>query len=212
MSTPLSGQSCTDQEPDMSEQPIADLEALLDHLRRATDTDEREITVEDLLAAVGRRSFAPMLLLVGVQLFSPLSGIPTFPSLMAVIVSLVAVQMLCGRRYFWLPRWLLARGIDRGSLLRVLGWLDSPARIMDRLLQPRLLPLVRGPAERLTALLCLLLAFGLPITEVVPFSSSMAGLALLAFGLSLAASDGALALIAYLFVAITVTLLAVLWS
>lgn len=196
----------------MSEQHIAGLEALLDHLRRATDTDELEVTVEDLLEAVGRRSFAPMLLLVGVLLFSPLSGIPTFPSLMALIVSLVALQMLCGRRYFWLPRWLLARSLDRERLLQVLGWLDSPARVMDRVLQPRLLPLVRGPAERLIALLCLLLALALPITEVVPFSSSMAGLAFLAFGLSLAAFDGALALVAYLFVATTVMLVAVLWS
>lgn len=71
-------------------------------------------------------------------------------------------------------------------------------------------PLLRRPAERLMVLLCFLLALALPITEVVPFSSSMAGLAFLTFVLSLAALDGALAIVAYLLVASTVTLVAML--
>lgn len=196
----------------MSEQQIAGLQALLDHLRHATDTDQAEVSLETLLEAVGRRAFAPLLLLVGLLLFSPLSGIPTFPTLMALIAGLVSLQMLAGRQDFWLPGWLLARRLDRQRLLQVLTWLDSPARITDRMLRPRLLPLVHGPAERLMALLCFLLALLLPITEVVPFSSSMAGLAFLAFGLSLAAFDGVLALVAYLFVACTLALLALLWT
>jgi hypothetical protein len=57
----------------MSEQQIAGLQALLDHLRRATDTDAAEVSVEALLEAIGRRAFAPMLLLVGVLLFSPVN-------------------------------------------------------------------------------------------------------------------------------------------
>jgi hypothetical protein len=196
----------------MSDHQIGSLGELLVHIRSAADTGERDVTVEDLLEAVGRRSFAPLLLLVGLLLFSPLSGIPTFPSFMALLVSLVTVQMLVGRRYFWLPRLILDRRLDRARLLQVLGWLQSPARVTDRLLRPRLLPLVRGPAARLTALLCFLLALALPITEVVPFSSSMAGVAFLAFGLSLVAFDGALAIAAYLFVGGTATLLVALWG
>lgn len=196
----------------MSEQQIGSLGELLGQIRHAADTDDCEVTVEDLLEAVGRRSFAPLLLLVGVLLFSPLSGIPTFPTLMALIVSLVTVQMLFGRRFFWLPRLILDRRLNRERLLQVLDWLQSPARVTDRLLQPRLLPLVRGPAARLTALLCFLLALALPLTEVVPFSSSLAGVAFIAFGLSLVAFDGALAIVAYLLVGATAALLAVLWA
>lgn len=196
----------------MSEQQIANLEELLDHLRRAAEAGERDVTVERLLEAVGRRSFAPLLLLVGVLLVSPLSGIPTFPTLMGIMVSIVTLQMLCGRHYFWLPRWLLHRHLDRDRLLQVFDWLDTPARVTDRVLRPRLLALLRGPAERIIALLCFLLALALPVTEVVPFSSSMAGVAFLAFGLSLAAFDGALALLAYLFVTFTMAMLAMLWG
>lgn len=198
--------------PATPEQQIGSLGGLLGQIRLAADTDERQVTVEELLEAVGRRSFAPLLLLVGVLLFSPLSGIPTFPTQMALIVSLVTVQMLFGRRYFWLPRLILDRRLNRARLLRVLAWLRSPARVTDRLLRPRLLPLVRGGAARLTALLCFLLALALPLTEVVPFSSSLTGVAFIAFGLSLVAFDGALALVAYVLVAGTATLLALLWG
>lgn len=196
----------------MSEQQIGSLGELLGQIRQVADTDDRDVTVEHLLEAVGRRSFAPLLLLVGVLLFSPLSGIPTFPTLMALLVSLVTLQMLLGRRYFWLPRLLLDRRLDRERLLQVLGWLQPPARFTDRLLRPRLLPLVRGRAAQLTALPCFLLALALPLTEVVPFSSSMAGVAFLTFGLSLVAFDGALAIVAYLFVGGTATLLVSLWG
>lgn len=204
--------SAAERERVMAEQQIANLEELLDHLRRAVEADEREVTVERLLEAVGSRSFAPLMLLAGVLLVSPLSGIPTFPTLMAVMVGTVTLQMLCGRCYFWLPRWLLHRHFDRDRLLQVFGWLESPARVTDRVLRPRLPALLRGPAERLIALPCFLLALALPVTEVVPFSSSMAGVAFLAFGLSLAARDGALALVAYLFVAFTLAMLASLWG
>ena len=196
----------------MSEQQIGSLSDLLLRLRGAADTDARDITVEDLLEAVGRRSFAPLLLLVGVLLFSPLSGVPTVPTLMALLVVLVTAQMLCGRHYFWLPRWLLVRRLNRARLLQALAWLQGPARGADRLLRPRLTLLVHGPAAGLTALLCLLLALALPLTEVVPFSSSIAGVAFMAFGLSLVAFDGALAVLAYVLVGATGVLLAALWG
>ncbi|MEE4382194.1 MAG: exopolysaccharide biosynthesis protein, partial [Pseudomonadales bacterium] len=89
----------------MSEPRIGSLGELLDQLRAAVEADGAEVSVGELMEAVGRRSFAPVLLLVGLLLVSPLSGIPSFPTLMALLVCLVSVQMLLGRRHFWLPRW-----------------------------------------------------------------------------------------------------------
>lgn len=196
----------------MSEPRIGSLGELLDQLRAAVEADGAEVSVGELMEAVGRRSFAPVLLLVGLLLVSPLSGIPSFPTLMALLVSLVSVQMLLGRRHFWLPRWLLRRRVDGRRLLRLLTWLDRPARSTDRMLRPRLLPLVRERIARLMAALCLLLGLALPVTELVPFSASTAGVAFLAFGLSLVTFDGALALAAMLLFAMTLAGLALLWS
>jgi hypothetical protein len=196
----------------VSEPRIGSLGELLDQLRAAVEADGAEVSVGELMEAVGRRSFAPVLLLVGLLLVSPLSGIPSFPTLMALLVCLVSVQMLIGRRHFWLPRWLLRRRLDGRRLLRVLAWLDRPARSTDRMLRPRLLPLVRERIARLMAALCLLLGLALPVTELVPFSASTAGVAFLAFGLSLVTFDGALALAAMVLLGATLTGLALLWS
>lgn len=57
--------------------------------------------------------------------------------------------------------------------------------------------LVKGPAATIIALLSLMIASSMPFLELIPFSSSLAGMVLMAFGLSLVSYDGFLALIAY---------------
>lgn len=186
-----------------------DLEQLLGQIRRAAERHREQITVGDIFEAVGSRSFAPLLMLVGVLVTSPLSGIPLFPTVSAAIVLAVCAQMLVGRDHFWLPRWLLQRAIPGHRLERALDWLTPWARRVDRLIRPRFTLLVKGPSRYLIALTCLLIAATMPVMEFIPFSSSAAGLTLCAFGLALVAYDGALALLAYLCTALTAALVLV---
>lgn len=175
---------------------FSSLHQLLDHIATTTERQER-VSLELVVHAIGQRSFAPLLLLVGIILFSPLSGIPGVPTTMAVLVLLVAVQLLLGRRHFWLPQWLLRRSITKGKLLRALKWLQKPARFIDRWLQPRLVLLVGRTGTYVIAAICAVIALALPAMEIVPFSATIAGMALTAFGLALVAHDGALALFAF---------------
>lgn len=176
---------------------IRNLEELLDHLESAADTDHCRITVEEIISAVGSRSFAPLLLMVGVLIASPLSGIPLFPTISAIIVVLVSAQMLAGRDHFWLPPWLLRRTVPRERMRSATRWLRPTARFIDSLLRPRLALLVVGPATAIIASLCLVIAAGMPVLELIPFSSSLAGTTLAMFGLALVSRDGLLAFIAY---------------
>lgn len=188
----------------MGEHVARDLEELLAQIATAVHSEHSRVTLGDILESVGTRSFAPLLMLTGTLLVSPLSGIPLFPSTMAFIVLLASLQMLVGRPHFWLPRWLLMRTLERESLLRVLDWLKTPCAFIDRYLRPRLVYLVRGPSQVVIALVCLVLAALMPIMELMPFSSSVAGFALCAFGLALVAHDGLMVLLAYA----TITLMA----
>lgn len=175
-----------------------DLEELLDQLSWSADTDHPRISVEEIITAVGTRSFGPLLLLVGVLIASPLSGIPTFPTINALVVLLVSSQLLMGRKHFWLPAWLLHRSVPRDKMATAIRWLRPPARFIDRFIRPRLIILVKGPVTtRITATLCLIIASVMPLLEFIPFSSSLAGVVLAAFGLALISRDGLLALIAF---------------
>jgi hypothetical protein len=79
--------------------------------------------------------------------------------------------------------------------------LRKPARFIDRFLGRRLTGLTEGPAIRVIALVCIVIAAAMPMMELVPFSANGAGAALTAFGLSLIGHDGLLALLAFLFTA-----------
>src|SRR5690606_19251823 len=147
---------------------------------------------------IGRRSFGPMLLLIGVILVSPLSGIPGLPATMGVAVFLLAAQMLLRRKHIWLPGWILRRRISHQKIGKTSDWMRRPARFIDRLLRQRLGFLVDGPASWPLALICLLLAITLPMLEPLPFAATSAGAALTCVGLAMIAHDGVLALIAYI--------------
>lgn len=175
-----------------------DLEDILHYIHRAAAVTRGQITVREVFEAVGVRSFSPMLTMVGLLIASPLSGIPGFPTICSIIVLLVSIQLLMGRKHIWLPQVLFARSIPADKLSRAIDWLTPIARFVDRYITARLTLLVAGPARFLIAIICVFLAVMMPLMELIPFSSSLAGIALCAFGLSLLAYDGVLSLVAYL--------------
>lgn len=174
----------------------ANLEQLLDRIECGTE-ERAYSSIGEMLDAIGRRSFGPVLLFVGLLLVTPLSGMPGMPTLMGLLVLLTLGQILIGRKHFWLPGWLVQRTIPRDKLLRGLNAMRPMARRVDRLLQPRLHHLVRGPGLYVMASACMVIAFVMPATELIPFSSSIAGLALMSFGLAIISKDGVVALIAW---------------
>lgn len=188
----------------MSDDPaIANLQQLLDRIRDAAG-DSDQVSLRAIVEQLGSRSFGPLLLLAGLVTLAPLIGdIPGVPTLMATIVLLVAGQLLIGRHYLWLPRWMLARSVARGNVDKAVSWMRRPARLIDRLLRPRLSVFVNGPGVYAIALVCVIIAAATPPMEFVPFTANGAGIALTAFGLALIARDGLVALLALAFTAAT---------
>lgn len=182
----------------MKEEPHpTNLTELLDNIERFVP-DHKNVSLDDLLTAVGRRSFAPFLLVAGLITLAPIiSGIPGVPTLMAVMVLIVAVQLLLRRNHFWLPRWLLKRSVSHKAMTKSIAWSRKPARFIDGLLRPRFKFLTEGPGVVMVAFTCVLIGLAMPAMELVPFSANGAGIALVAFGLALLASDGLLAFIAF---------------
>lgn len=178
------------------EQQPKTLEQLLDRIAGAA-SDHGRVSLGAVLDAVGRRSFAPLLLLAGLITLAPIVGdIPGVPTLMGLLVLLTGGQLLFGRDHFWLPNWMLARSLDQQKLCKAVGWMRRPARFVDRLTRPRLTVLTDDGGHYLVAGACIAIAMAMPPMEFVPFSANGAGAALTAFGLALLARDGVIALIA----------------
>ncbi|WP_026840799.1 exopolysaccharide biosynthesis protein [Citrifermentans bremense] len=181
---------------------INTLEEMLNRIGESSD-DEGRVTLGSIVESVGGRSFGPLLLLIGVIMTSPLSGMPGIPTTMGILVVLIAGQLLFGKDHFWLPRWVLKRSLEQQKICKAIDWLRPPARFVDRWLRPRLPAFVKGWRIHLISFLCVAIGAVMPIMEVVPFSAHAAGLALTAFGLALIARDGLLALISFLVIGLS---------
>lgn len=174
------------------------LESLVDTIARI-ECDHDPVDLEAVLLQIGRRSFGAILLFAGLLVLAPLLGdIPGVPTLAGLLVALTALQLLAGRRYFWLPDFLLRRAISRQRLDQTLNYVRRPARLTDRVMRRRLELFTSPIATRIIALVSLGVALVMPLLEFIPFSANLAGAALAAFGVSLIARDGLFALISVL--------------
>lgn len=177
-------------------QPLVSLQAVMARLQTAGEGDT--ISVGDMLQAIGPRSFGPVMLAPALIILSPVSGIPTVPTFGAIIITLIALQLMIGRHHVWLPQWLLRRKLKRQTLERAVRFLAPVARVVDRVTRPRLELFTRAPFRQLIALLCILVAATMPVLEPVPFMATSAAAIIALYALALVARDGLLALAALL--------------
>lgn len=170
------------------------LEDLLDRLTYAGSGPR--ITVADVLAVVGERSFGPFIALAALMIASPLGVIPTLPTIIALMIELVAAQLFVGIPRIWLPGFLLRRSIGRERVLLAVGKVRPLSRRVDRVFRRRFSLLTEGLFARAIAALCLVLVVLIPLLELIPFAATVPALALGAFGLAIFLRDGLLALVA----------------
>lgn len=176
---------------------LQDLEDLLDRLTTAAEKGERKVSVADVLDEFGRRSFGPLLLLAGLLGMTPVSAMPGAPSTIALVVLLLAGQIVLGRRSPWLPRAILKLRIKCEHLHRTVEVAKRPARFVDNFVRPRLTFLTGPGVDRLVAAVCVLIALTVPPLEFLPLVAIVPSAAIAAFGLGLVARDGAVLLAAF---------------
>ncbi len=185
----------------------SNLTRLLEKIDQAAEGRDM-VSLGIIMETVGTRSFGPLLLMIGLILFSPLSGIPGIPTSSGLIVAIITIQMLLRKKQLWLPSRLLERSFPPRKILRTTRRLRRPARFIDRGLRPRLTIIFRDPGLYIMAGVCLLISIGMPAMELIPFSATAAGGAFTVFGLSIISRDGFLALLAFGFTALTLGLIA----
>lgn len=176
------------------EEPAATLRQVIDRLAEAGEGES--VSVDDVMEALGRRSFAPLLLAPSLLLVSPLSGIPGAGTTGALVIALIALQLMLGRDRLWLPGFLLRSSVGRARFRKAMAFLRPGARVVDRVIRPRLVVLTRGVFPRVIGAVCLAIAAMMPPLELVPMANSLSASAVAASSLALVAHDGLLVLLA----------------
>jgi len=159
------------------------------------------VSVGDLTDALGSRSFGPMLLVPSMILITPLSGIPGAPTVGAIIIVLVALQMVVGSNKVWLPDFIRKRTLRRTRFNAIAKRLKPAARFIDRLTSHRLAFLTYPPFHLLLVIPCIVLALAMPPLEVLPMTSTILATGIFLLALALTARDGLLGLISLLLTA-----------
>jgi len=169
----------------------SNLSGVLDEIAdRADDSADAQMTIGDILDAVGRRSYGPLLLVVGLIAVSPITIIPGMSWLTAALVFVIAGQMAIGRRRVWLPKSALGASFPRQALEQGLEKARPWAARIDKLLKPRLAFLSRPPFVNLVALACLFAAAITIPLSLIPIAPLAPSLAIVFFGLGMTAHDG----------------------
>lgn len=164
-------------------------------LRRAARGED--LSVEDMLAEIGERSFATALLVPALILVSPISGIPGSPTIGAVVVVLIVAQWIARRDHLWLPGFVMRRRVSSARMQRALAWLDRPAALVDRHCAPRLVFLTTGPLAVLPLMTVFLIAATWPLLELLPFVTSIGAFAVSLFAFGLMTRDGVYIVVGY---------------
>lgn len=182
---------------------------LLDRLDHAAEG--QSVSVHDVLEEFGDRAITPFILLVAIILVSPVSGIPGAPSIGAMIIIILAVQALTGRRKLWLPQFLLRREVAAHRLGKAVAWVRKPCAFLDQHSRTRLELLTVGPMRWLTLLVCVVVPSAWPVLELLPLTTSIGALTIALFAFGLFTRDGLYVLFGYLMVAITASVGLYFW-
>lgn len=164
------------------------LTELLEQLDRSNDRPE--LSVNDVMYAIGERGYAPLTLILALIAMLPTGAVPGVPSVCGVSIAMVSVQLVFGKRYPWLPARLRRLSISHARYTKTAERIKPWTRRLDRLVKPRLDVLVEGGASRLIGVLFVVLAICMPPLEILPFAAAAPAGAIALISLGLAGRDG----------------------
>lgn len=170
----------------------ANLSGVLDEIAQKADHDETpaSLTLGEVFDSVGRRSYGPLLLVIGLFAISPATVLPGMTWFAAALTLLVAGQMALGMKRIWLPARALAASLPRAAVQAGVEKARPWARRVDSVLKPRLMFLSKPPFVNLVAVFCILAALVTFPLGLIPLAPLAPGIAVVLLGLGMTAHDG----------------------
>jgi len=172
--------------------PHAGVRILLDAL--ADGDPEDTLALRDVVRDLGRSTFGVLLFMAALPAFIPIPGLAG--ALSGPLVMLISVQLLFLMRRPWLPGFIARRGPQRRTVIRFERATDRALTWLERVVRPRLAPVVEHPAAVVFTGLQLVL-LGLLLSLPIPFTNYAFACLLMVYALALLERDGALMLVCW---------------
>jgi len=146
-----------------------------------------EITIGELKKAFSGRTYGVLLLVLALPNLLPIPA-PGLSAILGAPLVLFTFQLMLGMQTPWFPNFIAKRRMKRDDVKRVCSRIAPYIEKLEFIFTPRLEFLVRPPAERFIALICVVLS--LMIAMPVPFGNAMPALAICLFAVGILQSDG----------------------
>lgn len=146
------------------------------------------ISIGDIRDTLGKRSFAPLLVL-----FAAFNMLPLPPGASAVLglpLLIVAAQMAFGSNRAWLPDFITQRSLSADQFRTVTDWVIPRLIRLEQVVRPRYWPFWRKRGDRVIGIIALVLSVS--ITLPIPFGNWLPAFATALLGLALSERDGIL--------------------
>ncbi|MDQ0466865.1 hypothetical protein QO010_004662 [Caulobacter ginsengisoli] len=166
----------------------------------------KHVAVSDVLEAFGDRAFGALMFVFAAPLALPMP--PGVSAILGAPLLFISAQWMVGRKTLWLPRIVTERTMTRSDFAAMLEKVTPFLSWLESHLRRRLSVLYGRVFDRITGLMCLVLA--IIVFLPIPFGNMLPSFALAVFGLGLAERDGVAALVGWSASALSVMILAVL--
>lgn len=160
-------------------------------LALAEQASQSTITLRSLTQRFGDRTFGLFLVLMAI--FSIVPFVSLFAGLIIIVLGL---QMVAGRRRAWLPDWILDRAMPAAAVKKALLTFEPKVRSIERYIRPRWrfteAPIVDRLNGSIVAVLGVIIAIPVPLANLAP------ALVVIFMGLGLLERDGLVQMVALL--------------
>lgn len=175
--------------------PEADLEGILADLEQAAESRDR-LTADEMLDVVGARGFGPVLAVLSLFLLLPVGMVPGMPAVVGLVLILIGVLMMMGRKRLHLPRRIGRLALAAHRITAVTRRMRPWAARLRALVHPRL-TFLAASRPAVVALGLVLAATGLVLIFIgfVPFLPFVLALHVVLIGIGLTMRDGIVVLL-----------------
>jgi len=161
------------------------------------------VTFAEIVMGLRHRAFGFTMLLFALPCCLPMP--PGIPTVCGIALALVALNMVAGRRYLWLPQTITSRSIERSDLRRAVERVLPHLERLERLCRPRIGSLTEGFGKVVIG--AVVFALGVLLILPIPFVGNIPpGIAVAIIAVGVAERDGVVVLIGLVCAAIAIAL------